>query len=78
MSEELKRILRFEKGIIEGDVVSDISEVFPCLYKNFSQRKSYDEYYYIETVVVIDAEVINELNSLGYTISIDSEYIKII
>jgi len=78
MSKELKRVLEFEKGIIEGDVVREISEVFPCLYKNFSQRKSYDEYYYTETSVVIDVEVIKELNSLGYTISIDSEYIKII
>ena len=77
MSKELKRVLEFEKGIIEGDVVREISEVFPCLYKNFSQRKSYDEYYYTETSVVIDVEVIKELNSLGYTISIDSEYIKI-
>jgi len=77
MDEQIERILEFENGIIEGDVVREITQVFSYLDKSFSQRKSYDEYYYTETVVVVDVEVINELNSLGYTISIDSEYIKI-
>ena len=77
MSNQIERTLGFEKSIIEGDVVREISEVFPYLDKSFSQRKSYDEYYYTETSVVIDVEVINELNSLGYNVSIGYYFIRL-
>lgn len=47
----MKSKLIFESGIVEGRDMRDAQEVFPELENSFTQRKTYDEYYYTETEV---------------------------
>ena len=47
----MKNTLLFENGIVEGRDVRDAQEIFPELKNSFTQRKTYDEYYYKETTV---------------------------
>lgn len=76
MSEE-ERILNFESGIIEGEVVRELQVIFKELNESFKQRKSYDEYYYTTTKVLLSMSKIIKLNELCYSIKIDSEYMLI-
>lgn len=69
----MKRNLVFEQGIIEGDTVRDILEVFPEIESSFRQRKKYDEYYYDDTVVDLTIEVMEALNNKHYKLSITSD-----
>lgn len=72
-----ERILNFESGIIEGEIVRDIQSVFKELNESFKQRKSYDEYYYTNTKVSLSMPQIIKLNELYYTTIIDSDHIVI-
>jgi len=65
----MKRILRFNDGIIEGVYVDFIVKLYPHLASNFTQRKQYEEYYYKECEVKL---TINELNLLS------NEFLKVI
>ena len=65
----MKRILRFNDGIIEGIYVDFIIKLYPHLAPNFTQRKQYDEYYYKEGKVEL---TINELDLLS------NEFLKVI
>ena len=73
----MERILIFEDGIIQGDIVREIKSIFPETIDSFRQRKSYDEYYYVETNVNVDINKINELNTLHYSVEITKSEIKI-
>jgi hypothetical protein len=72
-----ERILNFESGIIEGEVVRELQVIFKELNESFKQRKSYDEYYYTNTKVLLSMSKIIKLNELCYSIKIDSEYMLI-
>lgn len=74
----MERTLRFNDGIIEGEVVRELQEIFPELVDSFRQRKSYDEYYYDETNIRIDLHNIEELNNLLYEIEIKPNECKIL
>ena len=76
MSKE-ERILNFESGIIEGEVVRELQVIFKELNESFKQKKSYDEYYYTNTKVLLSMSKIIKLNELCYSIKIDSEYMLI-
>ena len=65
----MKRILRFNDGIIEGVYVDFIVKLYPHLATNFTQRKQYYEYYYKEGEVDI---TIGELDLLS------NEFLKVI
>jgi hypothetical protein len=56
------RVLEFKKGIIEGELVREVQEVFPETKDSFEQRKTYDEYYYKQTKVYVDIERVEQLN----------------
>lgn len=73
----MKRILNLEQGIIPGDQVRDILEVFPEIEHKFRQRKSYDEYYFDGTTVELSVEKISHLNALGFKVSINWEEVVI-
>ena len=69
----MERILNIEEGIIGGDTVGDIIEVFPEIGTRFRQRKTYYEYYFDGATVVLTIEKIARLNQLGFTVSIGWE-----
>ena len=74
---KIERVVNFESGIIEGDVVRELQDIFKELNESFKQRKSYDEYYYTTTKVTVDISKIDKLNELFYKVVIDSEHILI-
>ena len=65
----MKRILRFNDGIIEGVYVDFIVKLYPHLATNFTQRKQYDEYYYKVGEIEL---TINDLDLLS------NEFLKVI
>jgi hypothetical protein len=69
------RILTLEQGIIGGDTVRDILEVFPEIENSFRQRKTYDEFYFDGATVELTIEKISSLNQLGFKVSINWEKI---
>lgn len=73
----MKRILELESGITMGDVVRDILTVFPEIQNEFTQRKTYDEYYFNETEVDLTIEKIEKLNELNFIVKIGHESITL-
>lgn len=71
----MKRILNFEQGIIVGDTVRDILEVFPEIENKFRQRKTYDEYYFDGANIELTIDKIASLNQLGFNVSINWEVV---
>jgi len=69
----MKRILNLEQGIICGDTVRDILEVFSEIESRFRQRKTYDEYYFDGATVELTIEKVASLNQLGFKVSIGGE-----
>ena len=50
----MKKNFRFDGGIISGEIMRDVVEVIPELKTRFTQRKSFDEYYFEETEITIN------------------------
>lgn len=71
----MKRKLELE-GIIIGELMRDIIEIFPETKNSFRQRKTYDEYYYDETVVEVDLERIERVNDY-HLITFSKDYIRV-
>lgn len=71
----MKRTLELE-GIIIGELMRDIIKIFPETKDSFRQRKTYDEYYYDETVVEVDLERIERVNDY-YLITFSKDYIRV-
>lgn len=69
----MERILNLEQGIICGDTVRDIINVFPEIENRFRQRKMYDEYYFDSATVVLTIEKVASINQLGFNVSIGFE-----
>lgn len=72
----MKRIIRFNEGIIDGDDMRDICKILPELSSMFKTRKNYDEYYFTEVEIEITLEKINRLSD-EYYIQMNYEMIKI-
>lgn len=65
-------------GIVEGDKMRDLRDVFPEIENSFLQRKSYDEYYYSETEVELTIEKLHILTKeMSFRVTIYYEDIKI-
>lgn len=73
----MRRKLEFNNGIVNGDVVREIVNIFPVTEISFSQRKNYDEYYYNLTEVELTIDNINDLTNLGFIVTINWESIII-
>jgi hypothetical protein len=71
----MKRILELD-GIVDGDTKRDLVNIFPELKNSFTKRKSYDEYYYLESIVELTMDKIERL-SKDYVITIGIEYVII-
>ena len=71
----MKRTLQLD-GIVTGNFMRDVIEIFPETKNSFRQRKTYDEYYYDETVVEVDLERIESVNDY-YLITFSKDYIRI-
>ena len=74
---KIERVLNFNSGIIEGEIVRELQDIFKELNESFKQRKTYDEYYYTTTRVTVNISQIEKLNELHYQVLIDSAYILI-
>ena len=76
----MERELVFADGqsIIGGEDMRDIVSIFPELKDQFTQRKTYDEYYYTSKEVFITTEIIDALTSNWYSIKITSSEIIIL
>jgi hypothetical protein len=73
----MKRNLVFTSGIIGGDLVRSVTEVFPNIEDKFRQRKTYDEYYFDGGKVTLTIEAIQSLNDLDLAVTIGWEDIII-
>ena len=73
----MKRNLVLE-GIVEGDKVRDLKDIFPEIENSFLQRETYDEYYYSETKVELTIEKLNILTEeMSFRVTIYYDDIKI-
>lgn len=57
----MKRILRFNQGIIDGIYVDFVIQLYPHLVTNFTQRKSYYEYTYSEGSIELTIDDLDKL-----------------
>jgi len=73
----MKRTLKIERGIIPGDMVRDILEVFPEIDSRFRARKTYDEYYFHSVSIELTIDKVESLSQSGYTVCIGSEDIVV-
>lgn len=65
-------------GLIDGDSMREICEVFPELEDCFEQRKTYDEYYYKYPVSIeVSMEQIQQLMDMRYEVSFLSDTMRI-
>ena len=72
----MKRNIRFRDGIISGIDKVGIVEILPQLKDSFTQRKTYFEYYFEDTVVELTLEQLDTL-STEFRITMDYEDITI-
>lgn len=73
----MKRNLILE-GIVEGDKVRDLKDIFPEIENSFLQRETYDEYYYSETKVELTIEKLHILTEeMNFRVTIYYDDIKI-
>jgi hypothetical protein len=73
----MKRKLAFYEGIKPGFFVRDIIKIIPQSESMFTQRKSFDEYYWNSIEVEIDLETISRLNEEFFHVTISQEEILI-
>jgi hypothetical protein len=65
-------------GIVEGDKVRDLKDIFPEIENSFLQRKTYDEYYYSETKVEVTIDKLHILTEeMNFRVTIYYDDIKI-
>jgi hypothetical protein len=68
----MKRIIKFNQGIIGGICKDTLVEILPQLEKSFRQRKTYHEYYFINTEVSLTLEELDKI-STEFTVVLDYE-----
>lgn len=74
----MERTLILNSGIVGGEMVTDIMEILPETKPYFRQRKQYFEYYYDSgSKVILDMDKIQDLNDLGYGVTIYPEDVLI-
>jgi hypothetical protein len=75
----MEKIIKFEDGIISGDIVREVIFIFPELENKFLQRKHFDEYYFSsnEIPINITIENIDDLTKLGLKLEINWDSITI-
>ena len=61
----MTRLLNFaNSGIVDGDTMRQVVEFFPNVKGQFRQRKTYDEYYYDSTIVVLTLDIIEKISNI--------------
>lgn len=68
----MKRLIRFNQGIIGGDDKEDLVEILPQLESSFKQRKTYHEYYFTDTEVELSLAEIERI-SRNFVVLLDYE-----
>lgn len=64
MSEVLIRNISFTSGIVSGDDMRDLLEILPELESSFTQRKSFDEYYFNSKSIQLDINQLEHLSNM--------------
>lgn len=59
----MKRIIRFNQGIIGGEDKDTLVDILPQLENSFRQRKQYYEYYFEQTEVELSLENVDKISS---------------
>ncbi len=59
----MKRLIKFNQGIIGGDDKDALVEILPQLEKSFIQRKTYYEYYFNSTEVSLTLEELDKIST---------------
>jgi len=62
--ESLKRKIKFTNGIVSGDDMRDLLEIIPELEDSFTQRKSFDEYYFNGKYIEISLENLDYISNM--------------
>ena len=70
------RVLEHKEGVISGDDARDILQVFPNLEDRFTQRKSYDEYYFAGVEIEVDIVQLDQLSTM-FNVKINWESITL-
>ena len=67
----MKLYLRINNsGIISGDTVRELITIFPELKERFKQRKTFDEYHFYDTEVVLTLNKLELLNENDFEVII--------
>lgn len=74
----MRRILRFNEGVIDWQYMDAVLKIFPELESKFTQRKNYSEYYYSESIVLLTSDDIDQLTKDFLRVVISSGYIDLI
>ena len=70
--ENMKRIIRFNQGVVGGDDKETLVEIIPQLESSFRQRKHYHEYYFDEIEVELSLKDIDRISN-EFTIELNYE-----
>ena len=73
----MKRTIEINDSVVAGWDMENIVNIIPQLKDSFSQRKSFNEYYFDETEVDVNMEQLEAL-SKEYGVKIGSEFLQII
>jgi hypothetical protein len=76
MRATMRRTIRIN-GIVGGDMMRDILEIFPILESQFTQRKHFDEFWFSDTEVDVDIDQLHILTSQITSVTITWEEIII-
>lgn len=68
----MKRLIRFNQGVIGGYDKEKLVEILPQLESSFRQRKQYFEYYFDDTEVELSLEEVDKI-SIDFTVGLNYE-----
>jgi hypothetical protein len=76
MRATMRRTIRIN-GIVGGDMMRDILEIFPRLESKFTRRKQFDEFWFSDTDVDVDIDQLHSLTSQITSVIVNWEEIII-
>jgi hypothetical protein len=59
----MKRTVMFSTAIVSGYDKEVVVDILPEIEEHFTQRKSYNEYYFRDTMIDLDLETLDLLSS---------------
>jgi hypothetical protein len=59
----MKKNIKFDQGVIEGTEVRMVLEIFSELENSFTQRKTFDEFFFTSTSIEVSMEKLEKLSN---------------